>query len=135
MIRTQKQNIDLHILLTKLSITPEEKADLVYLYSSQRTKTSANLYESECAKLIKMLEKRWEDLDEKRDKRRKRVISHLAEAGYTTPQGRPDMNKIHSWVRKQKHKKHLNDHNLKELSSLIKAAEGVRDHYLSKLPA
>ncbi|TNE29185.1 MAG: hypothetical protein EP346_06905 [Bacteroidetes bacterium] len=66
-----------------------------------------------------------------RDKQRKRVISHLAEAGFTTPDGKPDMNAINNWVEKQKYKKRFNHLNGAQLSELIYAAAQVKKHHLS----
>lgn len=67
------------------------------------------------------------------DRKRKRVISHLKEAGYMLPNGRADMQAIEAWVLKQKHGKRLNAHTSQELSELIYAAEKVKQHYLSKI--
>ncbi|HSW64958.1 MAG TPA: hypothetical protein VLH56_16850 [Dissulfurispiraceae bacterium] len=67
------------------------------------------------------------------DRKRKRVISHLKEAGYVLANGRADMAAIEAWAQKQKHGKRLNAHNLAELSDLIYAADKVRQHYLSKV--
>lgn len=66
------------------------------------------------------------------DRKRKRVISHLKEAGYILPNGRADMEAIEAWVRKQKHGKRLNAHSGSELSDIIYAAEKVKQHYLGK---
>jgi len=67
------------------------------------------------------------------DRKRKRVISHMKEAGYMLPNGRADMEAIEAWVQKQKYGKRLNAHTGKELSDIIHAAEKVKQHYLSKI--
>lgn len=67
------------------------------------------------------------------DVKRKRVISHLKESGYTLPNGKADMPAIEAWVRKQKFGKSLNQHTNTELSALIYAAQQVRDHYFTKI--
>lgn len=135
MKRTTAQNSKLHFLLCRLKIDAELKASLVKQYTQGRTDHSSQMEFAECQELINHLQAAagggngsFDVLDVKR----KRVISHLKEAGFTLPDGRADMPAIYAWVRKQKYKKPLNDLTGEELSKLIHAAAGVRDHLVSK---
>ena len=136
MKRTLAQNKQLHGLLNRLGIDSEQKAELVALHTGNRTTSSAAMSYRECQALISALRDSERDLTRKdaqeRDTKRKRVISHLKEAGYTLPDGRADMPAIYAWVREQKHKKEFNAHTSQELSTLIFAASRVRDHFLTK---
>jgi len=64
------------------------------------------------------------------DKKRKRVIANMCQAGYVLPSGKPDMMAIEKWVLQQKHKKPFNVLTSRELSELIVAAEGVKRHFI-----
>ena len=56
MIRTQAQNAAFHQLLTLHKFDREDKAELVYLVSGERTRSSAELSMAEMATAIKRLE-------------------------------------------------------------------------------
>lgn len=131
-LRTKEQNKQLHTLLCKLKIDLDTKEDLVAIYTNERTKRSSEMYRSECALLIYDLQKKFTPSQKELllDQKRKRVISHLAQAGYVTPAGRPDMVAISAWVEKQKFKKRFNDHTAAELSILIYASRQVLKHQL-----
>lgn len=129
MTRTNEQNRALHSLITKAGFDADMKADIVFNYTDGRTRSSADLTYSECNELIKFLGRIIPDV---LDKKRKRVIACLAEAGFVI-KGKPDMMAINKWVIQQKFKKPLNDHNSNELSALIYAAEQVKGHFLSKI--
>lgn len=133
MQRTKQQNIRLHVLLHKLGIGLEEKEELVSQYTRGRATSSVDLHEPECAELITALEQQISETDKQANKQRRRVISHLIEAGYSTPDGKADMPKIYEWVKRQKHKKPFNDLNSAQLSDLIHAAENLKNHYLKKV--
>lgn len=124
MLRTKEQNKQLHLLLGNLGLM-DSKAWLVSEYTNGRTERSSEMSVGEAAELIKAL-------NDAGDRKRKRVISHLAEAGYVK-NGRPDMEAINKWVLQQKFKKPLNAHSDSELSSLIYAASKVKDHFLKKV--
>lgn len=130
MIRTSTQNRQLHSLLTKAGLDLEDKETLVHQFTGKRTTRSSEMTRNECQALINELKVLTnQDL---LDRKRKRVIAHLAEAGFITEDGRPDMVIIHAWVKRQKHKKELNSLNSYQLSELIHAAEKVKDHFISK---
>lgn len=118
--------------MKRLAITADEKEQLVHLHTDGRTTRSSQMTVKEADALIYNL--RFFMSDELvRDRKRKRVIAVMKEAGYRHADGRADMDAIHDWVMKQKFKKHMNAHTINELSSLIYAAEQVRDHYLAKV--
>lgn len=129
MIRTHQQNKELHALLHNLS----DKELLVSQYSNGRTTTSAELKEQECDELINALRREVSNTEQLANRQRRRVISHLIEAGYTNADGRADMPKIYAWVKRQKHKKNFNDLTSSQLSELIYAAENLKSHYLKKV--
>lgn len=131
MKRTITQNNRLHALLHQLGIDLDTKEVLIDQFTNGRTVRSSEMTRNECQALIKELEVRVGS-EADRDKKRKRVIAQLAEAGYITKDARPDMPRIYEWVRRQKHKKHLNAHTSDELSGLIYAAEQVKNHYLQQ---
>lgn len=133
-LRTKEQNKQLHAILLKLKIDLDTKEDLVAIYTHERTKRSSEMYTHECNQLICDLQKDITPSQEELilDKKRKRIISHLAQAGYTLPTGKPDMHAITTWVEKQKFKKKFNAHTAKELSVLIYASRQVLNHQLQK---
>lgn len=131
MQRTKEQNTRLHALLAQLGMDSDDKEEMVSEYTNYRTQRSSEMTHLECGQLIHSLELVQRAQDHHLDKKRKRVISHLIEAGYTKD-GRADMPAIHAWVEKQKHKKHLNKHTSPELSQLIHAAAAVKNHKLEK---
>lgn len=128
MTRTPEQNIQLHTLLTRLGIDLEGKEDLVSQYTQGRTTSSREMNVEECQALINELNRH--TAPDLLDTKRKRVIAHLAEAGYLTPEGKPDMVGIYGWVRRQKYKLEFNSLNSYQLSELIHAADRVRTHFL-----
>lgn len=130
MIRTTTQNRQLHALLTKAGLDLEDKEALVRSYTHNRTTRSSEMTVQECQALINEL--KVQTNQELLDRKRKRVIAHLAEAGFITPEGKPDMLLIHAWVRRQKYKRDLNHLNSYQLSELIHAAAMVRDHFMTK---
>lgn len=131
MQRTYTQNNQLHALLMQHGLDLSQKEDLVHQYTHGRTTRSSKMHIHECQKLIDAL--RGQNHPDLLDRKRKRVIAHLAEAGYITPDGRPDMPAIYAWARRQKHKKNMNRLTSRQLSELIVAADGVKNHYLSKV--
>jgi hypothetical protein len=128
-IRTESQNKALHLLLGKVGIDQDTKADMVFNYTDGRTMHSAEMTCMECDALIRALRKMIPDI---MDKKRKRVIANMAEAGFIR-NGKPDMFAINEWVLKQGLKKPLNDHSSAELSKLIYASDQVRIHFLNKI--
>lgn len=141
MKRTLKQNKTLHVLIGRLHIDEETKQDLVHQYTRGRTIHSSHMTFDEANQLIRALRKELPDPAWKaknsheamKERKRKRIISHMAEAGFILPDGSPDMKAIHTWVQKQAYKKHLNRHSSEELSVLIYAADEVRQHFYKKM--
>lgn len=130
--RTLKQNKELHALIGQLGFDDDMKAVLINTYTHGRTMHSSNMSVMECQELINYLHNKVKEKEFEKDKMRKRVISHMKEAGYTLPDGRADMPAIQAWVQRQKYKKQLNKHTKKELSDLIYAADKVRQHFKNK---
>lgn len=145
MIRTMQQNKALYSLISRLRIDDETKQSLVMQFTKGRTTHSSEMFQHECDQLIEALQAKLpqpkprrafvpkNELEAKKERQRKRIISHLKEAGYMLPDGRADMHAINLWVKKQKFKKTLNQHTSEELSQLIYAAGKVRDHFLKHI--
>ena len=133
--RTPDQNVRLHTLLHRLGLDLDAKEDLVSQYTDGRTVRSSEMNTYECDALIRALAKRTTPTGKELilDRKRKRVIAHLTQAGLQLPDGRPDMGAIHAWVEKQKFKKRFNKLTDGELSKLIYASRKVLDHHLSKV--
>ena len=129
MLRTTEQNKALHALLTELGLGLEDKERLVLQYTNGRTTRSSEMQIHECDYLLKGLRAK-KGTEHERDQKRKRIISHMAEAGYQTPEGKPDMVAIHQWVKRQT-KKQFNALSGYELSQLIYAADKVRKHSIN----
>lgn len=129
MQRNQQQNRALHLLITQAGLDADTKAEMVLSYTEGCTCSSAEMTLQECNELIRSLRKMIPDV---LDKKRKRVIANLAEAGFVK-NGKPDMMGINRWVLQQAFKKRLNDHNSEELSKLIYASEQVLKHFLNKI--
>jgi hypothetical protein len=130
--RDNKQNSILHSLISRLGWSADDKAETVLQYTAQRTRHSSKMSYIECAEMISALESLTRADDEAKNKKRRRVISHLREAGYTKD-GKADMPGIYTWCRTQKHKKPLNNLTSHQLSELIHAAEKVKAHYLKQV--
>lgn len=127
-----------HTLLSKAGIM-HRKRDIVLGASRGRTESSRDLSVDEMKAVIDSIETDKPEVkrppvnaDPVLDKKRKRVIANLASAGYILASGKPDMDAIYSWTRKQKHKKELNKLNSRELSELIVASEGVAKHFMKQ---
>jgi hypothetical protein len=127
MIRTTEQNRRLHALLNKLGLGRHDLPLIVSSTTAGRTTKSSEMTATECESLINKLNA----YNDERDRKRKRVISHLAEAGYITPAGKPDMKAIEAWALQQKYKTPLNQLTSAQLSELIYAADAVRRHFLN----
>lgn len=125
----------LHAMLGERNMMHRKK-DLVVSASQGRTESSKGLSEREMDLLISRLETikpvKQPERDPILDKKRKRVIANMAAAGYVLESGKPDMIAIYAWVRRQKHKKELNQLSSQDLSELIVAAEGVAKHFIRK---
>lgn len=135
MLRNKKQNSELHALISKLGIDAETKEELVYNFTKQRTKSSAQMLIWECQALINELRAKAllipKNKDaEQADKLRKKLFSIAREMGWVT-NGKVDQ-RLHAWVLKYGHqKKALNDYSLAELPKLITQMEYVlKDYYV-----
>lgn len=129
--RNPKQNSIFHMLITELGIDAEAKAEMVYDYTDGRTSSSSEMSEHEMQILINFLKVQKHTDTNIADRKRKRVISQMIQAGYVN-NGKADMKAIESWGLKV-FKKPFNSLSIKELSKVITAAENVKKHYLSKL--
>lgn len=130
--RNPQQNRRLHQLLQQLGIDEEQKLDMVSSYTNGRTTSSSQMYWHECQNLINFLNAQASGKADVADRKRKRVISQMRQAGYVTATGKADMRAIEAWVLKT-FKKPFNSLSTGELSKVIVASENVKKHYLSKL--
>lgn len=134
----QSLNKQLHALLTKSGLM-ERKAELVYSFSDNRTEHSSELYDVQCASLIKhlqgiisqseaktALEKRKGEEEEAKQKLRRVVISvwYKIENANTADERKATVKACKEWV--QKHfKADLNSFNAQDLFKIKLAAEQV----------
>jgi hypothetical protein len=130
MQRTQKQNKILHMLISKIGMPEDAKREMIISFTNGRTANSSEMNYHECQSMINTIKSIFQD---EADKKRKKVISNLLQAGFTTPEGKADMHRINAWCRNQAFKKDLNGHSMLELSKLIYAAEKVKAHSLGKI--
>lgn len=84
----------IYTLLDKLKIK-DLKADLVYQYTAMRTEHTSDMTMDEAAELIKHLHGQLED---KVKPVRNKIIHYLCLYGMTTPQEKPDYNRINEFV-------------------------------------
>lgn len=130
--RNPQQNNILHMLITQLGIDEEQKLDLISQYTSGRTTSSSKMYWNECQNLINFLNAQRGSVVNLADRKRKRVIAQMRQAGYVLENGKADMKTIEKWVETH-FKQPFNAISSKDLSKVIVAAEKVKKHYLSKL--
>lgn len=129
MQRSQKQNKILHMLISKIGMPEDLKREMIISFTNGRTANSSDMNYHECQQMINKLKSLFQD---EADKKRKKVISNLIQAGFIKD-GKADMHRINAWCQKQAFKKDLNGHSMIELSKLIYAAEKVKAHALSKI--
>lgn len=139
--QTQPNQIKrIYALLGKLNLK-HRKEDMVLGATKGRTKSTRAMSEMEADALIDSLDKLAKQKlqpstathspskSDILDRKRKRVIAQMCQAGYITKSGRADMPRIEEWVMKQKHKTAFNALTSQQLSELITAAEGVARHF------
>jgi len=131
-----KLNQQIGIMLRERGIDQEGKEEMVHEFTDGRTKSIRGMNDLEKRELIRLLRGSVQMPTPPNDinnQKRRRIISHLKEAGYVLPDGKADMQAIQAWVAKQRFKKELNAHSSAELSVLISCAEKVREHYYLKI--
>lgn len=130
--RNPTQNRIFHMLINDLGLDEEQKQEMVLSYTDNRTSSSSQMYWHECQNLINFLNAQKSGKMNVADRKRKRVIAQMRQAGYVLPNGKADMTAIENWVAKM-FKHPFNSISSEKLSKVIVAAEKVKDHYLSKL--
>lgn len=118
-LSTKAQQQRIHMLAKQNNKEENDLRKMIAAITHQRTESTKQMTCYHAKALIAYLE-------DKLDRKRKRVIANLKTTGMS-------MDEIHAWVLQQKHKKHLNEHTSQELSQLIYAAEKVKNHYYSKI--
>jgi hypothetical protein len=141
--RTLAQNTRFHTLISQLKLSSDEKKAIVESHSNGRTSSSKYLTIDEMKWTIRKLKNmqseqtlRLAQNDNKEirnneilNTKRKRIISNFCQMNWLLETGKPDMKRIYSWVKQQKFKKSLNDHDSKELSVLITIVEKIKSQY------
>jgi hypothetical protein len=118
-LRTVEQSLQLFAILNKFDLI-DDRHGIALKYSNGRTESTSQLYEHECAQLIR-------DLNEvstmPEDKMRKRILSYAWEMLWVkeTPQGmKVDVERVNEWCKKYGYlHKPLNSYNYKELPRLV----------------
>jgi len=123
--------------LEKLGV-PVDRAELVSEFSEGK-KTSLRAltpheYKEFLTALNNMLGAHWTKAQVSMDTQRKKIIANLRKVGYTLPDGRSDMQSIHTWVIKYGYlHKPLNAYRAKELPFLVSQAQNVTDKFIQGL--
>lgn len=116
----------LHTLLSKTG-NMENKREIILEATGGRSSSSKDLNAREMTSLLGKLQGILiaSPEEQSKDRMRKKVIGLLKEANYKLPE-------IYKWV-ETTFKKSFNEYSTAELTQIIYAAEGVRDHFLGKI--
>lgn len=116
----------LHTLLSKTG-NIENKREIILEATEGRSSSSKDLNAWEMKALLGKLQALANSSPEEqsKDRMRKKVIGLLKEANYKMPE-------IYKWI-ETTFKKSFNEYSSAELTQIIYAAEGVRDHFLGKI--
>lgn len=119
----------------------EFRQELVWQFSNERTTSSRDLTHTECADLIRHLERQ---VGKRRsvakftrsadhaagDRQRKRILSMFHEMVWKTPEGELDWDRINRWMRKYSYlHKELDAYAYKELPKLVTQVNGLLTSY------
>lgn len=134
MLRTLEQNKRLHTLLGKLGVEKEQKEELVFGFSGERTISSAELTMQECYSLCNHLQGMIYASDDRADVMRKKVLSICHEMKWKLESGKIDWEHLNDWLMKYGYlHKSLNEYKEKELPKLVTQFENLLRDYLKKL--
>jgi hypothetical protein len=136
MLRTLQQNKQLHTLLAKLKITPEQKIELVMSFTNNRTYRSSEMEVSECESLIRKLQQMDNTprpvvrvnpfVGDHCDKMRKKCLSIAHELRWEHPDGSINMAIFNAWCLNFSFlKKPFNLYTATELPKLISQLEMI----------
>jgi len=134
----------IHVLLAKLGLGKEVKAQMVQQYTDGRETSTTKLSWKEAADLIKDLEGQLAGADKQvlndgKADRKKKLILHYAHQmkWQITEEGKKpkiDMARVNDWcVKYGMYHKALNDHSVGELSKLVAQFEKVYKSYLNAI--
>ncbi len=134
MLRTLEQNTRLHKLIGLLAISKENKEQLVFGFSGERTSTSKELTVEECNKLNNHLQSLVQQSDDRADVMRKKVLSICHEMKWKLENGKIDWEHLNDWMMKYGYlHKSLNEYKEKELPKLLTQFENLLKDYYKKL--
>ena len=132
----------LNTMISKLKISKDMKAEMVYGFSGGRATSSKDLFADEATAMIKHL-KSLHPQERAGDVMRKKIISLAHEMGWhLTPtlykgegvKRKADMKRINDWCRKFGYlHKSLDNYTYQELPALVSQFEKVYKSYLSAL--
>lgn len=128
--RTTQQNARLFVLLGKLDIDAEQRAELVHQFTNGRTTSSREMMAYECNSLILHLEKQTGEGDQggQMYRMRRKVFSIAHEMGWELMNGQVDKDRLNHWLLKYgKHKKELLKLSAAELRDTITQLERVAE--------
>lgn len=100
--------------------------DLVEAATEGRTTSLRDLSAQELATMERRIQDLLAPQGDSANRMRRKVIAILAARGAVDAQGRPDMTRIHAWVRKYGHlHKDFNAYTVPELITLVTQAEAI----------
>jgi len=136
MKRTAQQNRILHSLLSELSISNENKENMVFSYTGGRTEHSSEMTQAECQAMINELERMAGKAKERQNKLkqtlRRNIFKLMYDLGYlnATMSSAEKLAVINRWTYKMLHiDKHLNYLSIDELRKVINQLQAVRRNY------
>lgn len=113
----------LFFLLKKMSIEDQRK-ELVWEYSGERTSSTKYLRKYEFERLVEDLQNQYDDMNRKErnaaDRMRKKFFHYAHLLGWETKPGELDYDRINGWLKKYGYlHKGINEYSIEELPRLI----------------
>jgi len=137
MNRGMWQNKQLHAILGKLKIDKETKEDLVYQFTSNRTKSSREMLMQECQNLINYLNALQKGSTQLKardsgkvydacNQMRRKILSICHELQWENAEGKIDWTRLNNYLNKYGYlHKPLNDYTYDELPKLVTQFENL----------
>ncbi len=140
MKRTDKQNKQLHSLITSKGIDGETKADMVFDFTNGRTEHSSEMTVTECKQMIEALsgknnrpKPRYQRFNNDLEQQARRTIFRLMyDCGFINNRmsSAEKVSVINAWIKKKTNLTgHLNSLSFLELGSIVNQLQAVRRRY------
>lgn len=141
--RTLLQNSRLHLLITQLGISKEQKADMIRNVTKGRTASSAELHKLEADELIiwlsglakAKLQAKYNNqkIDSPADRMRRKILSICHELNWQDTNGKVDWVRLNNFLLKYGYlSKTLNKYTEAELPKLVTQFEQLLKHHYEK---